>query len=179
MKEKEETLPMKEHSDPDDTSSKEFHPISLFQSVMGTLQHICTHARPDIATALNSLAKYQAKPLISHYRFARKCVNYLLNTKDWTMHYHPSSSRELKIVAYSDSNYKRVGDCKSTYGFAIYLNENLLKYRVKKISRITKSTCVAELLGLFECVREIKGIILILKECGLEVKDVLCYCDNK
>ena len=171
-------LPMNENVDMDNTQSKEFHPVHFYQSVIGSLNFIANSSRPDISTAVNWLSRYQKNPRVSHFRLARKCTRYLCQTQDFVMYYPTEDTSGVYITVWTDSNFVRTKDGKSTYGYIIKLNSHLVAYKTKKIHRVTRSTCVAEIFGLLEATRATNGIINTLTELKVPISGVQFWCDN-
>ena len=170
---------MKPSTDVDNTLSSPFTLFRLYQSLLGSLSYLAQHSRPDIAVAVHTLSKHQCAPTVAHYRLAKKCVRYLYNTRSWEVFYASGGLSTRCLTVYCDSNFVRKADGKSVYGFVVYLNSHLIKWKTKKHTRVTRSTCVAELLGLLEAVRAVRGIMLLLEDLQLAVQDVDFYCDNK
>ena len=61
----------------------------------------------------------------------------------------------------------------------IFLNTHLIKYKTKKLKRVTLSTCSAETLALLASIRATKGLLLLLEEAGVIINKIQFYCDNK
>ena len=59
------------------------------------------------------------------------------------------------------------------------VNTHLIKWKTKSHKHIVRSTCIAELLGLLEAVRAVKGLLLIYEEVKFDIKSITFYCDNK
>ena len=174
-----QSVPMNENTDIHRLQGNAFSPVNVYQSVLGSLNYICSATRPDICTAVNLLARYGQSPKMGHFRLARKCVRYLCQSLQWQLCFRrPTHLPPFKLVVYTDAYFERRSpDGKSTHGYVIYLNSHLLKYETKKLRRVTRSTCDAETLGLLEAVRATKGLLLILEECGVPVPDVQFYHD--
>ena len=174
-----QTLPMNENADLN-VKAKPFHPVTLFQSLLGSLNYITGNTRPDCAVAVNLLSRFQASPTIAHYRLAKKIAKYLFQTADLGIKFDrqdAGTANRLKI--YTDSNFVRTGDGHSTAGYCIFFNNHLLKYKSKKIKRATNSTCLAETLALLLACTDAKGILLIFEELGVPIQEVRFLCDNK
>lgn len=80
-------VPMAENAVLTNQNSEFFHPVRLYQSILGSLNWIATWSRPDILTAVNKLGQFQQQPRVSHFRLAKKIVKYLLDTKNYGIQY--------------------------------------------------------------------------------------------
>ncbi len=59
-----------------------------FQSAVGSLLYLSTRTRPDIAYAVNNVAKFCAKPTKQHWTAVKRIMRYLNGTLDLGLLYH-------------------------------------------------------------------------------------------
>ena len=174
-----QTTPMVANIDLFETSSKLFTPVRLFQRLMGSLNWIAQWVRPDIQTAVHKLSQFQQCPRVSHFRLAKKIVRYLLNTKKFGLQFTKLDVKNLDITVYVDSGFNRIGDCKSTYGYCIYLGPNLYKSQTKRFKTVLTSTALAETHAFLAAIRELQSLTNILTELRIKINSVIFFCDNK
>ena len=55
----------------------------LFRNVLGALLYLCTRTRPDIATAVSMLSKFQSNPSPQHWKMLKHVVRYLIGTENY------------------------------------------------------------------------------------------------
>ena len=170
--------PMRSSADIFDTSSAFFKPVRLYQSLIGSLNWIGSHCRPDILTAINKLGMFQANPRVAHFRMAKRVLSYLVQTQNYGIKLEKITA-PIQITAYVDSNLERKNDGLSTYGFVIFINGYLLKAKSKRFVRPTTVTCLAETWALLEVIPEINHTLKLLEELKQDVKSVKVFCDNK
>lgn len=83
------------------------------------------------------------KPTEEHYATAKKILKYLKYTIDFGLLIRLSTSTQLSI--YLDANWVRcLDDCKSTFGFCIFLDHNLISWNSKKQPTVACSSIEAE-----------------------------------
>lgn len=170
--------PMIDSADPENIQGELFQPVTLYQSILGMVNYTAQYTRPDIALAVNLLARANHAPRLGHYRLLKKVVKYLHQTKNYMLYYGPAQGQQLMLNAYVDANFQRKGTGRSTYGYAIYLNGHLIKFKSKRFSRVAHSTCEAEALGIFELTRDLNGVKLTIQSLGLTVAGTEVHGDN-
>ncbi|WAQ84739.1 hypothetical protein PtA15_5A312 [Puccinia triticina] len=87
-----------ENPDGDPTQS------SAYLSVVGGLSYLAVGTRPDIAFAVNYMARFSACPAPVHWKALRHVVNYLANTKDRFLQINPRDS-DKPLKCYSDAGW--------------------------------------------------------------------------
>ena len=93
-----------------------------YRELLGTLLYLATRTRPDIATAVSMLGKFQADPGPSHWRCLQHLVRYLVYTTDHGLFYRRSSGN-VSLEAYSDADWDRdETKCRSRSGFLLIIN---------------------------------------------------------
>jgi hypothetical protein len=100
--------------------------VQNYPAVIGSLQYLATSTRPDIANAVNMLARFLSKPEERRVRGAKRVLRYLAGTKDYGIVYgnNDLGSRERTILhVFSDSDHATdIKDRKSVSGFVAKLN---------------------------------------------------------
>jgi hypothetical protein len=67
--------------------------IRRYQQEIGSLIYITTFTRPDIAYAINSLARYMSNPSIDHFNSLNYLWGYIKHTKDLALSYNLNPSK--------------------------------------------------------------------------------------
>ena len=87
----------------------------LFQQIMGSLQYAVSGTRPDIAHAVNKVARYSNDPSEVHLTAAKRILQYLKGTQDMAITYVKGEIDEL--LRYSNADWAGDKDsCRSTSG---------------------------------------------------------------
>ena len=76
------------------TDSELFDPL-LYQSALGSLLYLPTKTCPDIAYALNSVARFCSNPTKQHWKAVKRIFQYLRRTTNYGLLYKKSSSNNL------------------------------------------------------------------------------------
>ena len=112
--------------------------ISSYQKLIGTLMYL-SHTRPDICYSVNVLSQFMHSPRNSHFQAAKRILKYLKGTSGLDITYRKTS--KLDLILYIDSDFagSRV-DYKSTTGYCTIFGGNLVTWRSKKQSVVSKSS---------------------------------------
>ncbi len=71
--------------------------VTEFKSILGKLQFLATHTRPDIAHSVNYCARYQAAPERIHYKLVQRIIRYLKGT----------AAKGTGIAGYADADHQQ------------------------------------------------------------------------
>uniref|UniRef100_A0A0N5BE83 Reverse transcriptase Ty1/copia-type domain-containing protein n=1 Tax=Strongyloides papillosus TaxID=174720 RepID=A0A0N5BE83_STREA len=143
-----------------------------YRSVLGQILYISQCTRPDLAYSVSTLASRTEKATMNDYTTLLRSVYYLLETQDKSLIFTRETND--KITIYTDSSYADTTDYKSSYGYFIYLGENIIHWKSKKTKTIMTSTYEAELNALLNSLRS----LLCLKKI-MPINDTTIKCDNQ
>ena len=150
---------------------------TLYRSLAGALQYL-TFTRPDIAYAVQQICLFMHDPRQPHF-LALKCImRYLQGTLHHGLFIR--LSHVDRLVSYSDADW--VG-CpltrRSTFGFCVYLGDNLVSWSSKCQHVVSRSSAEAEYRGVANVVVEIAWLRNLLLElsCPLS-RSIVVFCDN-
>ena len=152
--------------------------MSSYQKLIGKLLYL-SHTRPDICYTVNVLSQFMHSPRVSHFQAANRVLTYLKGTTGLGITYKPTG--KLDLVLYTDSDFasSRV-DCRSTTGYCTFLRGNLVTWRSKKQSVVSKSSTKAEFRAISKGIDEVMRIKNILNELQISyVQPIAIRCDNK
>ena len=94
-----------------DDESKEVDQ-TLYRSMIEKLQYV-VHTRPDIALAVEIVARFSTKPKENHMMAIKRIMRYLKGTKDYGLWYKLGVNLNLKV--FTDADWVgNVDDRKST-----------------------------------------------------------------
>ena len=87
-----------------------------YASLVGSLMYAQVCTRPNIAFVVGVLGMYLSDLGLSHWKVAKKVMQYLQGTKDHMLTYRRTNT--LDIVGFSDADYAGcMDDKKSTSGY--------------------------------------------------------------
>ena len=152
--------------------------VTEFQSAIGSLLYLSTKSRPDIAFAVNYVARKSHNPNVSDFYKVLRIIRYLKTTINFGIVYHKNIQKPTHF-AYSDASF---ADCiqtrKSTSGFVFCINNSPVTWRSSKQSIIALSTTEAELISIADSIKEITFVKLLL-EFFDRTEPVVLFEDNQ
>ena len=152
--------------------------MSSYQKLIGKLLYL-SHKRPDICYTVNVLSQFMHSPRVSHFQAANRVLRYLKGTTGLGITYKPTGKLDLVVYTNSDFAGSRV-DCRSTSGYCTFLGGNLVTWRSKKQSVVSKSSTEAEFRAMSKGIDEVIWIKNILSELKLNyIQPIIIRCDNK
>jgi transposase InsO family protein len=130
--------------------------ISHYQSIIGSLMYAANGTRPDIAFAVNQLAKYSGNPDHSHQTALKRILRYIRGTTNQVLTYSGLGGAEPQFVGYSDADYANdQDDRKSTSGYAVMLCGGAISWASRRQPVLATSTTEAEYIAMAEILKDI------------------------
>jgi hypothetical protein len=139
-----------------------------YMAIVGALNWISSGTRPDIAYTVNVLARHVAKPTTQHMKMAKRCLRYLKGTAHYSLHYHNNEQLYdgLTLDSFADASYATSEDSKSTNGFIIRVNNNVIDWKTSKQKITALSTTEAEFVAAALCASNILHKRQLLEQLG-------------
>ena len=137
------------------------------------------HTRLDIAFSVSVVSQFMhslgREPFEAIYRILR----YLKGTPSKGLFF--KARGHLQIQAYMDTYWAgSITDKRSTSGYCTYVGGNLVNWRCKKQSVVTKSSAKAEFRAVAQGICEVIWIRRIIQELrATKTLPMKLYCDNK
>lgn len=153
-----------------------------YKQAIGALMYLSNLTRPDIAFAVNFLARSQSNPQSLHWHLLKRIFLYLNGTRSIGLKYLPNSTakKSFMLDAYVDSDF--AGDPrtrKSTTGFLIRYYNNVVSWGSKLQSVCAESSGEAEFVAICEASKEILFLARLINETlGTVPYPVQVYEDN-
>ncbi len=147
-----------------------------YMKVVGTLLHLVTCTRPDLAHAVGLLCRFNHAPGPTHVAAAKSVLRYMCGTKHRGVSYTTTST---PLQGYCDSDY--AGDVdgrKSTTGWIWTKNGGPISWQSKVQSVMALSTCEAEYYGAGSATKEALWLRKPLSDFGLPVATLPIFTDN-
>ncbi|PKA55473.1 putative mitochondrial protein [Apostasia shenzhenica] len=159
------------------TGSTPFSDPSYYRSIVGALQYL-TFTRPDIAYVVQQVSLFMHSPQDHHFHAVKRILRYIKGTLDYGLIICPSSLAQL--VAYSDGDWASCPDtCRSTSGYCIFLEDNLISWFSKRQHTASRSSAEAEYRAVANAIAECCWIRNLLGELHIPLTPAsIIFCDN-
>ena len=98
-----------------------------YRSAVGALMYLAIATRPDIAFAVNRVARFVERPTITHWTAVKRIMRYLRGTTNCGLVFEKKDKETNNLKAYCDSDWAGdLDDRKSTTGFVLILNDSII-----------------------------------------------------
>ncbi|XP_059654292.1 secreted RxLR effector protein 161-like [Cornus florida] len=124
-----------------------------YLSAIGPLMYLANCTRPDIAFAVNLLARYSSAPTRRHWNGVKHIMRYLRGTTDMGLFY----SRQLKpqLIGYANAGYlSDPHTARSQTGYLFTCGGTAISWRSMKQTMTATSSNHSEILAIHEAGRE-------------------------
>jgi hypothetical protein len=113
-----------------------------YRSIVGAL-HYLIFTRPDIAYVVQQVCLHMHDPREPHLTAMKRILRYLRGTLDFGLLLRRSSVTELRV--YNDADWAGCPDMRrSTSGYAVFLDNNLVSWSSKRQPVVSRSSAEAE-----------------------------------
>ncbi|XP_074326895.1 uncharacterized protein LOC141664839 [Apium graveolens] len=154
----------------DHESEEVLGPEIPYLGAIGALMYLANNTRPDIAFAVNLLARFSSAPMDRHWNGIKHIFRYLRGTIDFGLFFPKNSTSQL--IGYADAGYlldPHFG--KSQTGYVFTYCDAAISWKSTKQTTVATSTNHSELIAIHEASREcvwLRSIIKNIQEsCGL------------
>ena len=134
-----------------------------YRSIVGAVLYLARLTRPDVLPSVS---------ILSRYLRSSKSFGSIFTGK--------SLKSQLHLSAYVDSNWANdLHDRKSTSGFAIYLNDNLLSFKSTKQKIVALSSTEAEYIAISTVTTKILWLLQLFDHLQITIqKPIPIHVDN-
>ena len=134
------------------------------------IMYLTNSTRPDIAFAVNLLARHSAAPAKRHWAGGKQILRYLNGTKDLGLFYQ--KNQDPTLVGYTDAGYLPYPhNAKSQTGFVFLHGGTAISWKSSKQTLVATFTNHFEIIALYEasgeCVWLRRLINHIQQSCGI------------
>jgi hypothetical protein len=150
--------------DEDEITPAARYPI---REAIGALSYLTNATRPDLAVAVNNVARNVTKPTKKLWKATQRIIKYLSTTPDLGLRFEPNSN--LEVIGYADADFAGdKSDRRSTTGWLFKLGVNTVSWKTSKQKTVTLSTTEAEYTAAAEATREAIRLDDLLQELNLK-----------
>jgi hypothetical protein len=154
-----------------------------YLSAIGALMYLANNTRPDIAFAVNLLARHSAAPTKRHWNGIKNILRYLQGTADLGLFYE--RNQDPSLVGYTDAGYlSDPHNARSQIGYVFLHGGTAMSWKSSKQTLVATSTNHSEIIALYEASRECvwlrRVINHIQSSCGIQPIELptIIYEDN-
>lgn len=173
-------LRVSENMGPMSEEEEHFMKDKPYREAVGALQYLSLCTRPDIAFAVNQVARHSNSPRKCHWLAVQQIFAYLKGTSDHGLRYTIDGNIEPTVL-FSDSDWAGDLDGRlSTNGMVAIFGGAAISYNSSKQSCVARSSAEAELIALDECVKEALWIRKLEKELDISAGEpTVIHEDNE
>jgi hypothetical protein len=168
---------------PRDEGEEILGPKYPYLSAIGALMYLANNTRPDIAFAVNLLARHNASPTKRHWTGIKNILRYLHGTAYLGLFY--GRNQDPSLVVYTDVGYlSDPHNGRSQTRFVFLNGGTAISWKSSKQTLVTTSTNHSEIIALYEASRECvwlrRVISHIQSSCGIHSIEspTIIYEDN-
>jgi hypothetical protein len=133
-----------------------------YQRLVGKLIYLA-HTRPNIAYAVSVVSQFMHNPKDSHFQAVYRLLGYLKSTPGKGILYKNHGT--LNLECYTDADYAgALTDRRSTSGYCTMMGGNLVTWRSKKQSVVSRSSVEAEFRSMALGICELLWMKIILED---------------
>lgn len=126
-----------------------------YRVLIGMLNYLSTHSRPDISASVNFLAQRVSSPSQLDLTEVKRVVKYLKATKDLKLRLS-DKSKPKQLVVYSDANHAEcIRNRKSNSGYVSIFNGGTISWSCRKQTITTLSSTDSEYIAITEACKEL------------------------
>jgi hypothetical protein len=155
----------------------------LYLSAIGALMYLANNTRPNIAFAVNYLARHSAAPTTRHWNDIKNILPYLNDTIDLGLFFQ--RNQESNLIRYADASYlSDLQNGRSQTGFVFLYGGTAISWKSVKKTLIATSTNHLEIITLYEASRECVWLRRVINHtetsCGIGALEspTIIYKDN-
>lgn len=151
-----------------------------YKELIGSIMYLMLGSRPDLCFAISYFGRFQNCYNETHWKHLKNIIKYLKFTINIGLVFKRSNCNSLYIHSYVDADYAHdVNDRKSTTGFILKINDNIVSWASRKQSVVALSSTEAEYYALGDCLIESLFVQKLLKDIFIYSNVINIYEDNQ
>ena len=136
-----------------------------YRELVGALQYLVSASRPDLAHAVRFLGKFLSNYSHVHYHMAKRVLQYLAWTGDYSLTMDVQGGSEIGISCFTDADYANdPDDRKSVSGYVTMVDGNVISYGSRKQEINAQSTTESEYVAMNEGLKDVLWLVGLCKE---------------
>ena len=148
-----------------------------YRSLIGGMSYVACCTRPDIAYAVNQLARFNNAPTVAHWRIGINCLRYLAGTPRWGI---LLGTHNEPVQAFVDSSHGTgTPDGKSVTGFVSQVYGGAVAWSSRTQQLVCTSSTESEYRAMSECAKHALWMCKLLTELRVPHVPYPIYGDNK
>jgi len=161
-----------------DDQGELLHKPEKYRRLVGKLNYL-TVTRPDISFAVSVVSQFLNSPRTNHWDAVMRILRYLKKSPGMGLLYE--NHGHLNIVGYTDADYAgSITDRRSTSGYCIFVGGNLISWKSKKQSVVSRSSAEAEYRAMAYTTCELIWLRQFLEDLGFkQTRPMELVCDNQ
>ena len=154
-----------------------FSDPNKYRRLVGRLVYL-TVTQPKLCYAINLLSQFMKAPTVAQWEAALRVVRFLKGCPGQGILLRSDSSLELSVYVDADWSTCPVTR-RSLNAYVVLLGGYPISWRTKKQDTVSHFSAEAEYRAMAAAAKELKWIVPLMKELGIEVnKPVSFYCDS-
>ncbi|CAH9073771.1 unnamed protein product [Cuscuta epithymum] len=155
-----------------------FEEPERYRRLVGKLNYLAV-TRPDIAYSVSVVSQYMSSPIIDHWAAVEHILCYLKGAPGRGIVYQ--NHDHLRIECFADVDWAgSKDDRRSTSGYCVFIGGNLVSWKSKKQSVVSRSSAESKYRAMAQSACEIMWIGHLLSEIGLKTPmPAKLWCDNQ
>ena len=123
-----------------------FEDPKRYRRLVGKLNYL-TVTCPDIAYSISVVSQYMASPLVNHWEVVEQILCYLKGATGCGILY--SNHGHNRLECFTDADWARSKeDRRSTSGYCVFVGGNLVSWKSKKSSVVSRSSVESEYIAM-------------------------------
>ena len=155
-----------------------FEDLERYRRLVRKLNYF-TVTRPDIAYFVSVVSQYMSSSTVDHWAAVKQILCYLKGASGCGILYNNHGHN--RIEGFSDLDW--VGskeDRRSTLGYCVFVGRNLISWKSKKQSVVSRSSAGSKYRAMTQSVCEIMWLHQLLMEVGIKTSVLSkLWCDNQ
>ena len=155
---------------------------TIYRSGVGMLLYLVKYSRPDIANAVQELAKGMQEPTPGAFKELKRVLKFVVDTKYKGLKLEPKfdEATNWNMTVYTDSDWASDKDSRrSVSGYVVFLMGCPIMWKSRQQKVISLSSSEAEIYACSDAAKEIKFVAQVLTTMGLNIKlPIIVRMDN-
>ena len=137
-----------------------------YKRLVGKLSHLIVTCL-DISYSVSVVNQYMSSPIVDHWATVEQILCYLKGASGCGILYSNHGHNRLKCFTYADWAGSKE-DRRSTSGYYVFVEENLVSWKSKKQSVVSRSSAKSEYKAMVQYAFEIMWLYQLLTEVGIK-----------